>query len=541
MHYVLMQSMRYSVQFAELGSDIKELRVHIKDMQTYLQHGPRSLRHVQEDKLIVTDHLGQKIPIPILFCSTWECFHYILQGYCKDRIGNRYVDRGDYHILSAEGSLIPRREFASSVKAGVVVEMSIIIRMRRTQREGKNVCPRCRCANTNGIPNQGWFECRKCSGKFQVARSPATVNDTNRDSDAQDTHIYDVHHSDGSRGISHDTNSESSDDTQTQVIQFEAHYVEINSYLGSYLEHVSSDCRSPHRLKLVSLTEGQFHQLCTDSCEELQHRQFHVKESHVPDHRNLARLSTPEFNNVLGDVYFEIARRYPRIARKHDLGRGQDTQFFRRIHLMYSPDRSMLNNLATTLGTQRDDLNEEIALSREALTPQLPVHPHPDGSSSLSSLAGVLVTRFHREGDFADLDEAISLGREALLLPPELHSNRSFSLNNLADALFTRFEQTSQCADLDEVISLHCEALVLLPEPDPNRPLSLNNLAVALCTRFELTGQLVDLEEAISLHHDVLVLQPEPHPDRSTSLNNLTRALSTRFELTGRRADLDEA
>ena len=61
----------------------------------------------------------------------------------------------------------------------------------------------------------------------------------------------------------------------------------------------------------------------------------------------------------------------------------------------------------------------------------------------------------------------------------------------------TRSGQSGQREDLDEAISLHREALGLRPAPHPHRSDSLNDLAAALDTRFGQSGQRDDLDEAI--------------------------------------------
>jgi len=183
------------------------------------------------------------------------------------------------------------------------------------------------------------------------------------------------------------------------------------------------------------------------------------------------------------------------------------------------------------------DLDKEIIAFRRGLEPA----PHPDCSTSLNDLANALQTRFEQRGASNDLDEAISLHREALLLRPASHPDHSMSLNNLANALQTRFQQRGASNDLDGAISLHREALLLRPVPHPDRFSSLNNLANVLQTCFEQRGASNDLDEAISLHREALLLRPASHPDRSGSLDNLANALQTRFEQQGASNDLDEA
>jgi hypothetical protein len=50
------------------GSHTGSLSLH--DFYTYLQYG--CLDHIQVDAVLVTDHLGQTLLIPTVFCSTWE-------------------------------------------------------------------------------------------------------------------------------------------------------------------------------------------------------------------------------------------------------------------------------------------------------------------------------------------------------------------------------------------------------------------------------------------------------------------------------------
>ena len=179
-----------------------------------------------------------------------------------------------------------------------------------------------------------------------------------------------------------------------------------------------------------------------------------------------------------------------------------------------------------------------ISLHRDALEQRPP--PHPDRSDSLNNLAALLRTRFEQSGQSKDLDEAISLHRDAITLRLA-HSERPMSLNNLANALNARFIQSGQPGDLDEAILLHREALGLRPVPHPDRSLFLNNFANVLSTRFDQSGQCKDLDEAISSCRGALELQAASHVRRSGFLNNLASFLNTRFSQSGRREDLDEA
>jgi hypothetical protein len=46
--------------------------VSMSDVLGSLRQNQRSLGHMHENTVLVVDHLGKDIPVPISFCSTWE-------------------------------------------------------------------------------------------------------------------------------------------------------------------------------------------------------------------------------------------------------------------------------------------------------------------------------------------------------------------------------------------------------------------------------------------------------------------------------------
>ena len=135
----------------------------------------------------------------------------------------------------------------------------------------------------------------------------------------------------------------------------------------------------------------------------------------------------------------------------------------------------------------------------------------------------------------------ISAKRSAIRSRRSHFSSQTSTRSLPSTALLIRFEQTSQQVDIDEAISLLRQALVLRLPPHPDYSGSLSNLASALWTRFKQQGQRTDLDEAIPLYRQALDLRPPPHPNRSLSLSCLATALSSRFEQGGQQIDLDEA
>lgn len=46
--------------------------VALRDFRTLVKHGPHSLRDIRICKVLVMDHLGDNIPVPTMFCSSWR-------------------------------------------------------------------------------------------------------------------------------------------------------------------------------------------------------------------------------------------------------------------------------------------------------------------------------------------------------------------------------------------------------------------------------------------------------------------------------------
>jgi tetratricopeptide (TPR) repeat protein len=94
-------------------------------------------------------------------------------------------------------------------------------------------------------------------------------------------------------------------------------------------------------------------------------------------------------------------------------------------------------------------------------------------------------------------------------------------------------------ADLEEAISLYREALELRPSPHPRRPDSLYNLALSLEEMYKVTRVLLDLQEAITCHEELLELHcPAGHKDRPETLRGLAGLLQMRSDAMGQEEDI---
>ncbi|RXW25458.1 hypothetical protein EST38_g425 [Candolleomyces aberdarensis] len=158
-------------------------------------------------------------------------------------------------------------------------------------------------------------------------------------------------------------------------------------------------------------------------------------------------------------------------------------------------------NCAKHIAESAVDLEEAIPLYREAL--RLRPSPHPDRSTSLTSLGSILIYHYRCSGTVADLEEAICLYREALPLFPSPHPFRSFSLFKFGNALRDRYRCTESVPDLEEAISLYREALGFEPFY-PDHATILTVLVVSLRYMYKHSRELSHLQEAIARCKDLL-------------------------------------
>jgi len=73
------------------------------------------------------------------------------------------------------------------------------------------------------------------------------------------------------------------------------------------------------------------------------------------------------------------------------------------------------------------------------------------------------------------------------------------ALNNLATALHFRFTQLEEINDLNDAIHLGTEALLLYPKDSSERALAVHNLASGFFLRFEILGGTADFDQGLGL------------------------------------------
>jgi len=195
------------------------------------------------------------------------------------------------------------------------------------------------------------------------------------------------------------------------------------------------------------------------------------------------------------------------------------------LRLPGHPERATsLHDVASDLYTRFQKLGE-ISNLKEAVTfgrGALALRPsgHPDRTASLNSLLTYIVAMFNQDSyRITDIEEAVSITRgDGEICPPK---ERLDFLCRLSGLLLSRFRRQGRFADLEGASRLHRDILELCPLGHPELASSLHELALYLSERFDQQGVLDDLERAIALTHSALDLRPPGDPDRVASLKSL--------------------
>ncbi|KAG8905989.1 hypothetical protein FRB99_007846 [Tulasnella sp. 403] len=141
-----------------------------------------------------------------------------------------------------------------------------------------------------------------------------------------------------------------------------------------------------------------------------------------------------------------------------------------------------------------EDLDTSIKLYHSLLQVLLPAHP--DYVKCLAHYGRALGTRFLTLMNTSDLDDSIDALRRARKLNPQTDVRLSSVIDtNLSTSLLSRSIMQRSDSDLDEAITIGREALERLPTSDPNRLVISTNLSVALRQRAEKGGIESDLRE----------------------------------------------
>jgi tetratricopeptide (TPR) repeat protein len=120
-------------------------------------------------------------------------------------------------------------------------------------------------------------------------------------------------------------------------------------------------------------------------------------------------------------------------------------------------------------------------------------------------------------------------------------SGRPLRLCGYADNMYKRFRQTNKMQDLDEAVSLSRQAVDACSTGDPLRCNAINNLGSHLLHQYELTHDSRILDETVTLFSDIVDSTALGKLARATYLANLGDSLLRRHKLHHREGDLQRS
>ncbi|KAF2819267.1 hypothetical protein CC86DRAFT_307360 [Ophiobolus disseminans] len=189
-------------------------------------------------------------------------------------------------------------------------------------------------------------------------------------------------------------------------------------------------------------------------------------------------------------------------------------------------------------GYSTKDLTESICAIRNAieLTPRL----DPDRPERLHNLSIQLRNKYGISNDILDLDEAIVLGREAIVFNTQTHEDWGMWVVNLSECVFLRYSRTGAMTDLEEAIDILDRSFGCnIHESSRIRVQEL--LGQMLGESVSRTADIADIDRAISVARSVSDLTSISYADGGERRMTLGILLSQKYKRTGDMQYLDEA
>lgn len=165
------------------------------------------------------------------------------------------------------------------------------------------------------------------------------------------------------------------------------------------------------------------------------------------------------------------------------------------------------------------------------------VHAEPGNPVALGVMSAVRLSRYHRFGVEADLDNAIELGTRAVSGGTSVDVR---TLDIVSAVHIERYEHYGVLADLQRAVELSERACAEMPRHSPKLRTCRQNLAARFHRRFERTGDWADLDRAIEIGEQVRTI-PAGAVEVAFGLANLSGCYVQRYRHTGAPADLDRA
>jgi len=158
----------------------------------------------------------------------------------------------------------------------------------------------------------------------------------------------------------------------------------------------------------------------------------------------------------------------------------------------------------------------------------------PNRANLVHNLGIVLLSRFARFGDPADLNRAVKCTEEAIALTPPQTQRYTVYLHHLATCLHRRFTSYGNAEDLERSIASSKKSVA--DNPDRN-----SLLALSYYTKYVRFGHISDLEDAVTTFELCLTVFPKPSHQRAVCLANFGECLTVRFDRKEDIADINRA
>ncbi|KAJ8497092.1 hypothetical protein ONZ45_g12196 [Pleurotus djamor] len=138
-----------------------------------------TFRHLRFDCFFLKDHLGNQVPIPLVFCGSWTEVNLIIRNLCKGLEGADYILKDLWELVRADDTEVIDRDEAVISQVLLpesVYEISIILRLLGVSA---TQCPQCKSSRLENDEN-GWRACLDCGAKFQMSFLPGFRNSSGK-------------------------------------------------------------------------------------------------------------------------------------------------------------------------------------------------------------------------------------------------------------------------------------------------------------------------------------------------------------------------
>jgi hypothetical protein len=185
------------------------------------------------------------------------------------------------------------------------------------------------------------------------------------------------------------------------------------------------------------------------------------------------------------------------------------------------PDDEQTLDLLISLTRSRSNLN---TLSSSPSAPSVP--------APRKILYQALWTRYERNKELEDLNEAISIGIDLVARAQKNTVERGFFLDTLGSQMSALYEETAQLVPLDIAITLGRDAIKEPFGSDLELSTRLGSLGYSLSARFRATRNPTDLSESIEVGVRALHNTPEGNTiARLRQVANLSARYIERYNL----------